>query len=358
MFTQCMVNGLIPRLNVSRFIFLFSLIAIVTLSFATHSYAENKADHDKESQIRKAVVNQLLLSVGKSKRKAEAEAEAEKEVEVVKDIKQNKKEAERVEETVKQSVVSRKQLIEKQEKKEENPIKTTALSSVTSSKKSTEKPKEKKQTALIPSTTKKKQSTATVAKTSEPKDTKLQSTPLVEVLSNDEMQTLMSDFMRSSNTRPKLQATSTEPTKVQSNVSKKEQVADNKPEQENNVVAAVAEKESETSQKTVIKEKIEKSESQVIPVGRTRLGRNAATEVPVAVAEVPAPATKAPVPAPVAATLTGWIYLGRFTDNKWESQTLDVEQLPEIGKHYAVKATMVNVRTALPKKGVMAKAIK
>ena len=164
--------------------------------------------------------------------------------------------------------------------------------------------------------------------------------------------------MRSSNTRPKLQATSTEPTKVQSNVSKKEQVADNKPEQENNVVAAVAEKESETSQKTVIKEKIEKSESQVIPVGRTRLGRNAATEVPVAVAEVPAPATKAPVPAPVAATLTGWIYLGRFTDNKWESQTLDVEQLPEIGKHYAVKATMVNVRTALPKKGVMAKAIK
>ena len=37
---------------------------------------------------------------------------------------------------------------------------------------------------------------------------------------------------------------------------------------------------------------------------------------------------------------------------------MEVEQLPEIGKQYTVKATMVNVRTALPKKGVMAKAIK
>ncbi|MCK5918941.1 MAG: hypothetical protein KAG34_10965, partial [Cocleimonas sp.] len=56
--------------------------------------------------------------------------------------------------------------------------------------------------------------------------------------------------------------------------------------------------------------------------------------------------------------LTGWIYLGRFAKSKWESQTLEVEKLPEIGKHYTVKATMVNMRVALPKKGVMSKAIK
>ncbi len=294
MFTQYSVNELISRFNkASRFIFSLLLIAIITSSFATDSYAETKVD--KDSKVRKAVINQLLILGGKSKQKEDAKGAG-----------QDKKDSERAEVTAEQSITSKDKLTEKKEAK---PIKATIQSVVTSSSKSTKKPKEKKQKLAQPilNKAKKKQSTAIAIKP--------QATPLVDVLSDDEMQALMSDFMQSPDAAPELQATSSKLPPSQPsrriNASSKEQSADNS----------------------------DKPESQIIPVERTRLGRNTAAKAP-------------------AKILTGWIYLGHFAENKWENQTLDVDQLPEIGKHYAVKATMVNLRATLPKKGVMGKAIK
>ena len=342
MFTQYSVNELISRFNkVFHFIFFLLLIAIITSCFATYSYAENKAD--KDSKVRKAVINQLLILGGKSKKKEET-----------KSVEQDKKDSKRAKETTEQPITVSDRLTEKTEKKEAKSIKATAIQSVVTSSKSTEKPKEKKSKLAQPiaNTAKKKQSTDTaiVVKTAESKETKSQATPLVDVLSDNEMQALMSDFMQSPDAALELQTTSSKSPPIQPssriNPSSKEQSADNsdKSEQENNsATKIVAKKEPENSQKTPPKtttvQKAAKPEPQIVPVGRTRLGRNTAAKAP----------TK---------TLTGWIYLGRFAENKWESQTLDVDQLPEIGKHYAVKATMVNLRATLPKKGVMGKAIK
>lgn len=341
MFTQYSVNELISRFNtVSHLICLFVFIAIITSFFATNSYAETKTD--KDSKVRKAVINQLLILDGKPKKKEE-----------VKPLKKDKKDNERAEKTAEQSITFRDKLTEKTEKKEAKPIKATAIQSVAvSSSKLTEKSKEKKtKLALpIPNTAKKKQSTAIVAKTAESKKTKQQATALVEVLSDDEMQVLMLDFMQSSDAAPELQATASKLSPSQPsrriNPSNKEQSANNsdESEQENNIATKIAvKKESEKSQKNSLKtttvQKTAKPEFQIIPVGRTRLGRNTVAKAPEKI-------------------LTGWIYLGRFAKNKWESQTLDVDQLPDIGKHYAVKATMVNLRATLPKKGVMGSTIK
>ena len=61
---------------------------------------------------------------------------------------------------------------------------------------------------------------------------------------------------------------------------------------------------------------------------------------------------------PAIKRVQGWIYLGRFESGKWENKTLKVEKkLPQAGKQYAVKATSLYVRNALPKKGKMGKII-
>ncbi len=336
MFTQYSVNELISHFNkIFYLIFFLLFIAIITHFFATESYADTQ--DEKDSKVRKAVINQLLILDGKAPKK-----------EKNKNIEQEGKDNKRAEETTEQPIVFKGKLTEKTEKKEAKPIKATVIQSVvTPSGKSTEKPKEKKPKLAqpIPNTAKKKQSSAIAVKTAESKKIKQQATPLVEVLSDDEMQVLMSDFMQSSDTAPELQASSSKLSPRQSNsrtnLSNKEQSANNSDESEQAkiVTKKESEKSQQTSAKTTTVQKNEKTESQIIPVGRTRLGRNTVVKA----------STK---------TLTGWIYLGRFAKNKWESQTLDVEQLPKIGKRYAVKATMVNLRTTLPKKGVMGKAIK
>jgi hypothetical protein len=160
------------------------------------------------------------------------------------------------------------------------------------------------------------------------------------------MQALMLDVMRSSDKENKPKTPSSKA--VQPQLDSNTKAIDKKPPLAINTVTKPVEKEKPknsqvTNSKTVSKQKTAKSESQAIPVGRKQLGRN----------------TIETSNTDKSKKLTGWIYLGRFAENKWESQTLDIEQqLPEIGKHYAVKATMVNMRTALPKKGVMGKAIK
>ena len=255
MFTQYIVNRLLSTFNkVSHFIFsiLFVVfIAIITSSIATRSYAET--EDDKDSKVRKAVINQLLVLDGKPKRKKEES----------KNVKQNSGKA--LEDTEQSVTTSSEKPTEKLDEKAEKSIKAAVVQPVT---------------------------------TSSNKPLKKQATPLVETLSDKKMQALMLDVMRSP---------------------EKPQVT--------------------TTTKTATEQKTVKPESQAILVGRTQLGRNTVAETP-------------------SKTLTGWIYLGRFSGNKWESQTLDIDQLPEIGKHYVIKATMVNVRTALPKKGVMGKAIK
>lgn len=47
----------------------------------------------------------------------------------------------------------------------------------------------------------------------------------------------------------------------------------------------------------------------------------------------------------------GWIYLGKFEEGKWQVKTLDIEdKLPNVGEHYFISATSINVRRTPIKK--------
>lgn len=54
--------------------------------------------------------------------------------------------------------------------------------------------------------------------------------------------------------------------------------------------------------------------------------------------------------------LTGWVYLGRFDLGEWENGTLEInKELPEVGNLYFIKASTLNLRSGLPKKGKLGK---
>ena len=173
----------------------------------------------------------------------------------------------------------------------------------------------------------KKEKTVNKVKTEKKKQTKKeddQTTPLIELLSKEELNELMKDALQPIT-----------PASSQANIEKRQ---DTTSEITTNTTTNPNEKSASTREKT---EKSTNSEDKSIPVGRIQLGRNI-------------PST--PIDS---LTETGWIYLGHFEAKKWQTQTLDVgDKLPKIGNSYAVKATMINVRDALPQKGKMGKTIK
>jgi len=59
-------------------------------------------------------------------------------------------------------------------------------------------------------------------------------------------------------------------------------------------------------------------------------------------------------------SVSGWIYLGRFNNGKWNgSSTLDSgNTLPQVGQRYSVKSTRLNVRKSRPLKGGLGKLVK
>jgi hypothetical protein len=312
MFSQIIVNKLILSLNKALcFIFTTLFIVVITSFIVTHTYAET--DNNMDKKVRNAVVNQLLILGGKSKPKEE----------ISKDTEQDKQNTKKIASYSEQAVStyhkkSIKQSEENKEKIVQIPTNTAKLS-------------------LKKTRTKK----AEIVKN---KESQKQLTPLVEVLSDKEIRVLMLDVMRSSK-KNKLKTPSLRT--IQPQLDSNTKATDKKTPLTNNAaIKPVEEEKPKDSQvitsKVTSKQKTTESEYQVIPVGRKQLGRNA-TETSNTDKNK---------------KLTGWIYLGHFVENKWENQTLDIEQLPEVGKYYAIKATMVNMRTALPKKGVMGKAIK
>ena len=56
--------------------------------------------------------------------------------------------------------------------------------------------------------------------------------------------------------------------------------------------------------------------------------------------------------------ITGWVYLGKFDLDRWENGTLEVNQeLPKVGSQYFVKASTLNLRSSMPKKGKLGKVL-
>jgi hypothetical protein len=184
-------------------------------------------------------------------------------------------------------------------------------------------------------------------------DPKRSFTPLVDILSEEELQALMQDVVLSPSSS-KTENAAIKPIVESSTKGKK-----------NNVTTLTDEKKTDDSKKAsststdTDKSKVASTDAtetdnkttdvkpQSIPVGRQELGRNIKSEPP----------SKSNQKT-VTKKTKGWIYLGKFKSNQWENQTLDIDkELPKVGTQYTIKATMVNVRDRLPKKGKMGKVI-
>jgi hypothetical protein len=197
---------------------------------------------------------------------------------------------------------------------------------------------------------------ATVAKKTQKKESedneksKQSFTPLVDILSEAELQELMQDVVLSKEKISRNQNTTVKPIIEPSVKDKKEHVttitAKEKTEDDKKkpTTDSDADKPKVASKDTTETDNQKSSLiSQPIPVGRQELGRNTA----------PPPNKKV-----VTNKIEGWIYLGKFTSNRWENQTLEIDKtLPNVGEQYIIKATMVNVRDRLPQKGKMGKVI-
>ena len=342
--------------TINRLGYLFTKVSLFTiplfflLTISSISYAETKDDTSlQEEKVRKAVINQLFLLGGKSKQKEEktnevAKAEKTKTVEKTEEVAKAEK-AKTIEKTEEVAKAEKAKTVEKTEEvakaeKAKTIEKTEEVAKAKEAKKieKTEEVAKAKKAKTVTKTkevakaekAKKIEKTEKVAKTEKAntgKKTKEavkadQSTPVIELLTEKEVQKLMLDVMKSPNP-PSPSKTATVSTPPQPNQDKKKKVIANKTE---------TDKTDEKKTPEITK----KTESDAVPVGRKQLSRNTTPE-----------------------KMTGWIYLGRFQSKKWESQTLDVKkELPKVGKQYAIQATMVNVRDALPKKGKMGKAVK
>ncbi|MCK5918942.1 MAG: hypothetical protein KAG34_10970, partial [Cocleimonas sp.] len=225
MFTTRTINEVISRFHKGSHFILPLLSITIMISFTTHSYAENK--DDKDSNVRKAVINQLLILSGKSKHKEEEPKDAGQDKEVRKRS---------VKDTIAEQPVniSSNKRIAKSKKEEKKTIKATAVQPlVTFKDKLTNNPNKEKQKSPQPIPNK-TPTTSVKIQTVKNKET----TPLVEVLSNKEIQTLMLDVMHSSNQEIKPQETSSAQVQVSSppKVTSREKATDNsdKPEQKNN----------------------------------------------------------------------------------------------------------------------------
>lgn len=375
--------------------------------FSLPSYAEIPI----ENKVRNAVVNQLILMGGKGKAEVEQETkrdvsppakETSKEaspatVAVSPPAKEASKEASST--TVAVSPPAKESSKEaspttvaisppaKETSKEASPTVAAVSQPVVEKKKKVvlkkasldvAVSKEKKQ--VTASKAKEKASKATEKKALALNDTKKeQSTPVVETLTEKELESLMQDVMRvsgktetSKNTAIKSAASEKEK-ESETKVASKEKTDNekNKSSANNDKSESVTAKK-ETSEPTkkeqqatseVADNKTKKtassSEPKAIPVGRIQLGRNIDPAATTVTASKTVATTAVKTTVETSEQSKGWIYLGQFKSNEWQNPTLKIKkQLPTIGERYSIIATMVNVRDGLPKKGVMGKAMK
>jgi hypothetical protein len=207
---------------------------------------------------------------------------------------------------------------------------------------------------------------------------KEQATPVVEILTEKELQLLMQDVMKvsgrietpkttaikSASSDNKQKAVATKIANEEKTVNKKDKSSTNNDKDSSIVVKKEAsdppskapqKKSKIADNKTTPPSKTASSDVKTMPVGRIQLGRNTADATSTTSTKTTKPTKTATAPKQA----TGWIYLGQFQSKQWQNPTLEIEkQLPKIGEKYIIKATMVNVRDALPKKGLMGKTIK
>jgi hypothetical protein len=396
MFSQFTFNRLASH-DDEKANFMFFKLFFIFLggAFSLSSYA----DTPTENKVRNAVVHQLILMGGKSPAELKREEKAKEEIvsTIENDIQQIKTASKESHKKISKEASESKVAVslptkeDKEGNKKEasqpakNKTKEASYASATTSPSKSEK-KEKIVLKKVASEKKvskeKKQVVASKATKEKPlalnEAKKEQATPVVEILTEKELQSLMQDVMKVSgrietpqtaaiksvSSDNKQKAVATKIANEEKIVNKKDKLSTNNGKDSSIFVkkeaseptSKVPQKKSKIADnKTTPPSKTASSDVKIMPLGRIQLGRNTAD----AASTTSTKTTKATKTATAPKQATGWIYLGQFQSKQWQNPTLEIEkQLPKIGEKYIIKATMVNVRNALPKKGLMGKTTK